>query len=88
MHLSADLRVAGEEILQGHLSFGDYLGSFRRPLESAIFAWDDPLPGMLDLPLFAWVAGTRMLRGSKKEKGHDATRAETAAEDDQHRKSA
>jgi D-aspartate ligase len=60
MHLSADLRVAAEEILCGRLSLPTYLRSFRRPLESAIFAWDDPVPGLLDLPLFAWTTGRRL----------------------------
>jgi len=31
----------------------DYLRSIRGPVESALFSWDDPLPGLLDLPLFA-----------------------------------
>jgi predicted ATP-grasp superfamily ATP-dependent carboligase len=65
MLLTADLRVALEEILSGNLSLWAYLGSFRGPLESAIFAWDDPLPGLLDLPLFAWTAGKRMLYAGK-----------------------
>jgi predicted ATP-grasp superfamily ATP-dependent carboligase len=60
-HLSADLRVAMEEIVRGYLSPWTYLRSFRRPLESAIFAWDDPLPGLLDLPLFAWTVGKQIV---------------------------
>jgi D-aspartate ligase len=61
MHVSADLRVAVEEILSGRLSLRSYLRSFRGPLESAIFSWDDPMPGLLDLPLFAWTAGKQQL---------------------------
>jgi predicted ATP-grasp superfamily ATP-dependent carboligase len=61
MHLSADLRVAIEEIWRGRLSLGAYLRSLVSPLESAIFAWDDPLPGLLDLPLFAIAAGKRFV---------------------------
>jgi D-aspartate ligase len=61
VHLSADLRVAIGEILAGQLSLRSYLHSIRGPRESAIFAWDDPLPGFLDLPLFALVAGKRMV---------------------------
>jgi predicted ATP-grasp superfamily ATP-dependent carboligase len=63
--LSADLRIAFEEIMSGRLSLGGYLRSIRWPLESAIFSWDDPLPGLLDLPLFAYSAGKRVL-GSKE----------------------
>ena len=62
MHLSADLRVAIEEILARRMPLGDYLRSIRGPLESALFSWDDPLPGLLDLPLFAYAAGKRLLQ--------------------------
>ncbi len=61
MHLIADLRMAIEEILRGRLSLREYLWSIRGPVESAIFSWDDPLPGLLDLPLFAYAAGKRLL---------------------------
>jgi predicted ATP-grasp superfamily ATP-dependent carboligase len=72
MHLSGDLRVVSEEILRRRLSLADYLRSFRGPLETAIFAWDDPLPALLDLPLFAWVVGRRkltvLMRGNARPK--------------------
>jgi len=61
VHLSADLGMAIEEILGGRLSLLEYLRSIRGPLESAIFSWDDPLPGLLDLPLFAYATGKRLL---------------------------
>jgi D-aspartate ligase len=64
VHLSADLRIAIEEILGGQLSCWDYLRSIRGPLESALFSWDDPLPGLLDLPLFAYAAGKRFFQSS------------------------
>jgi predicted ATP-grasp superfamily ATP-dependent carboligase len=62
MHMSADLPVAIQEILRGRLSLRTYIGSLLKPLESAIFAWDDPAPGLLDLPLFACALGKRLLR--------------------------
>jgi predicted ATP-grasp superfamily ATP-dependent carboligase len=62
VHLSADLRVAIEEILGGRLSLWDYLRSIRGPVESALFSWDDPLPGLFDLPLFAFTVGKRLLQ--------------------------
>ena len=61
MHLSADLWVAAKEVLRGRLSAWDYLGQLLEEKESAIFAWDDPLPGVLDLPLFAWTAARRIV---------------------------
>ena len=65
MHMSGDISVAIREILSGRLSVRDYARSLRRPLESAIFAWDDPLPGLLDLPLFAGTLGKRALQRKK-----------------------
>jgi D-aspartate ligase len=62
VHWTADLRLAVEEIAVGRLSLRDYLRSLRSPLESAIFSWEDPLPGILDLPLFAYAAGKRILQ--------------------------
>jgi predicted ATP-grasp superfamily ATP-dependent carboligase len=53
MHTTADIRVAIQEIFKGQLSLRSYLRSLQAPRESAIFAWDDPAPGLLDLPLFA-----------------------------------
>jgi len=67
--LSADLRVAIEEILGGRLSLWDYLRSIRGPVESALFSWDDPLPGLLDLPLFANAAGRRALESIRVQFG-------------------
>jgi len=61
VHGSADLRVTLGEILNGGLSLSSYLRSLRGPKESAIFAWDDPLPGLLDLPLFAYSLGKRAI---------------------------
>lgn len=66
MHMSADLRVAFEEILKGRLSLWSYLRSLSGPRESAIFAWDDPMPGLLDLPLFACTSGKRMFLGARR----------------------
>jgi len=61
VHWTADLRMAIEETLAGRLPLRDYLRSLRGSLESAIFSWDDPLPGILDLPLFAWTTCKRMV---------------------------
>jgi D-aspartate ligase len=62
MHMSADLPMAIQEILHGRLSVPAYLRSLRGRLESAIFAWDDPVPGLFDLPLFAYASCKRVLR--------------------------
>jgi len=64
VRLSADLAVAGREILDGRLALRDYLRSLRGPRESAIFAWDDPLPGLLELPLLAGLFARRVRGGA------------------------
>ena len=51
MHASRDIVAAYQEMAAGHLAPRDYLASLRRPLQFAAFAADDPLPGMLDVPL-------------------------------------
>ena len=61
--MTIDLPIALREILLGRLSLGAYLNSLRRPIESAIFASDDPWPGLLELPLMAYRHGRRFLRG-------------------------
>jgi D-aspartate ligase len=61
MRLSTDLPTAVREILHGHLSVRDYLRAFRGPRESAIFALDDPLPGLCELPLLALLVGRRLV---------------------------
>ena len=79
MHTTADVPVAIHDLMKGRLSFTSYLRSLKPPRESAIFAWDDPAPGFLDLPLLACALGKRLL--SRKE-----THAETgvSAADCQH----
>jgi predicted ATP-grasp superfamily ATP-dependent carboligase len=54
MRVSTDFPAAIHEILRGRLSLGAYLRSFRSPIQFALMAADDPLPGRLDLPLFAF----------------------------------
>ena len=63
MRLCTDLPVAIEEIVHGRLSLTTYLHALFGRKESAIFAWDDPLPGMLELPLLAAMMSRRVLSG-------------------------
>ena len=64
MHTTADVRVAIQEIFKGQLSLRSYMRSLQPPRESAIFAWDDLAPGLLDLPLFAYALINRLFAGS------------------------
>lgn len=54
MRVSTDFPAAIHEMLRGRLSLRAYLRSFRDPIQFALGAPDDPLPGLLDLPLFAY----------------------------------
>jgi predicted ATP-grasp superfamily ATP-dependent carboligase len=53
VYMASDVLAAFHEIVRGRISLGAYLRSLRRPLQFALCAADDPLPGLLDLPLFA-----------------------------------
>ncbi len=61
MRLTADLPMAAKEMMGGKLSLRDYLGSFKRPLESAVYASDDLLPGLMELPLLFYLCFSRLL---------------------------
>lgn len=61
IHFTGDVAAAIQLIRNRRLSFGRYLQSLSGPTESALFAWDDPAPALLDLPLFALSAAKRFL---------------------------
>jgi D-aspartate ligase len=51
MYFSRDLPEALREIMAGKLSPAQYLRAFRKPMALGAFALDDPLPGLVDLPM-------------------------------------
>jgi D-aspartate ligase len=53
VRLATDLPTAFSEVARGRLSVGDWVRAFRGPLEGAVFAPDDPLPGLCEVPLIA-----------------------------------
>jgi predicted ATP-grasp superfamily ATP-dependent carboligase len=63
LRFTTDTPTALKELAARRLQPREYLRSLRRPRESAIFAWDDPLPGASELPLLALLLGKRVLRG-------------------------
>jgi D-aspartate ligase len=50
---AADIPIALREIFGGRLRLAEYLHSFRRPVDFATLTFDDPLPGIVELPLQA-----------------------------------
>ena len=63
LRLTTDTPTALKELVSGRLPVREYLRSLRRPRESAIFAWDDPAPGLVELPLVAALLARRLLHG-------------------------
>ena len=58
MHAARDLASAARHALAGRLGLAAYRACWRRPLVLAAFAWDDPLPGLLELPLALYRGAT------------------------------
>jgi predicted ATP-grasp superfamily ATP-dependent carboligase len=65
VHLSKDIIVGVQLFFRRELSIKAYLKSLRQKLTFAAFAWDDPLPGILELPLFAHRIIYRALLGKR-----------------------
>jgi D-aspartate ligase len=63
LRLTTDTPTSAKELLSGRLPVREYLRSLRGPRESAIFAWDDPLPGLSELPMLVSVLARRLMRG-------------------------
>jgi D-aspartate ligase len=79
MRFASDLPIAVQSILTGRLRTAAYLREMRRSPEEAIFAVDDPFPGLVELPHLVFKLGTRWLRewslGARRNEG--AANAET-----------
>jgi predicted ATP-grasp superfamily ATP-dependent carboligase len=60
---TTDMPTAFTELLRRRLSVREYARSLRWPRESAIFAWDDPVPGLIEVPVLAYTAAQRLWAG-------------------------
>ena len=60
---TTDLPMVAKQIARGRMSLRTYLRSLRGPLEGAIFARDDPAPGLLEVPLLASILVQRLVHG-------------------------
>jgi D-aspartate ligase len=85
MRALTDVPAAVDSMRAGALSPREYLASFRPPVEFAIFAFDDPLPALADVPLMvrrAWIrrratGGDQMTGGLRAvERGRHVRRPE------------
>jgi D-aspartate ligase len=61
MRFTTDTPTAWKQLLRRRLPVREYARSLRGPRESAIFAWDDPVPGLAEVPVLAYVAMRRLL---------------------------
>jgi predicted ATP-grasp superfamily ATP-dependent carboligase len=61
MYLARDMVAAGTLAARGQLGLRDYLRSFSAVRSWATFAGDDPMPGLIDVPLTAWRVLTRRI---------------------------
>jgi D-aspartate ligase len=61
MRMTTDLPAAMREIMRGRISVASYLRSLRPPLEFAVFAVDDPIPFLLEVPLLLMARSAQRL---------------------------
>jgi len=54
VRMSTDVMAAAHEVMSGDLSLPSYIRSLRSPLQHAIFASDDPLPFLLEIPMVSF----------------------------------
>jgi len=65
VRMSTDAPTAIREVIHGRLPLGEYLRSIRPPVAPAIYAPDDPIPGVLEIPLLAYLFGKRVVSGGR-----------------------
>lgn len=63
MHSSRDMIAAAQEMLIGRLTARRYVSGCRKRLSFAVFALDDPLPGIAELPITLYRVLTRRVFG-------------------------
>ena len=60
-----DVPISLREIAGGRMSPASYFRSLRGPREPAISSIDDPLPGLMEIPLMIYLFGKRILTGNR-----------------------
>ncbi|MGO4717305.1 carboxylate--amine ligase [Bradyrhizobium sp. 2TAF24] len=67
MQASRDVVAAAQLMARGELTFAGYLGSFGRRLTYAAFAWPDPIPGLMEVPLTVYRVLSRLIPVGARE---------------------
>lgn len=61
VRMTTDLLACIGEIRRGRLPMREWFRSLFGRKESAIFSWDDPLPGLLEIPFLFYMFGRRII---------------------------
>jgi len=72
VRLSTDLPTSAREMIGGRISVRSYLRTLRPPLEGPISAWDDPLPGLMEVPTVTRHVARRARQRIRSRETHDA----------------
>ena len=64
LRLATDTPTALREVLHRRLPLRRYLASLGPGRERAIMAWDDPVPGLAELPVLGYVLVRRLVQGA------------------------
>jgi predicted ATP-grasp superfamily ATP-dependent carboligase len=67
VRMSTDVPAAIHEMVRGRLTLGAYVRSLRSPIEFSVMALDDPLPGLVEVPLFAYKHFYNGYKGLRRE---------------------
>jgi predicted ATP-grasp superfamily ATP-dependent carboligase len=80
VRLSTDLAAALGEFRRGRLSIRQYASSFKRPMLFSTFAPDDPIPGLLGIPLTVCSRIRRVLAATDLNLAHRTEHALAATD--------
>jgi len=70
VRMSTDALAAWCEMSRGRLSLLEYFKSMAPPVQCSVFAFDDPAPAFMGLPLIAFVRAKRLFAGTSVNIGH------------------
>ena len=84
MRLSTDLLAVIHLICTGRLSFKEYWRCLKNPMKFSVMTFDDPMPGLLDLPLFVYKHVVNMSRRFSGTFSNRFAKPRAAAESETH----
>jgi D-aspartate ligase len=88
VRFAPDFVVAMKEIVKGKLGLSDYLRGLRSPVETAIFAFDDPLPGLCEFPALFYLLCKQALKQLEFRRRNDLSKIPSTRKVDARQQSA